>query len=397
MGSILEEVTNEFMDKNPNIKIEYEKVPNQDILTKMAAQAQGDSIPDIVDGNWGLTSFLAYNFARDITDMMKAQNLVDQFIPAGLAAATNLDGKIYGMPFHFGTEALYYRTDYFKDAGLDPAKPPKTWNELAETAKKLTDRSKNRYGFGIYGKNHVHRLFNYTINAGPDGDVFEYDQARGKYIITFNSPAAQKGWQFLVDMNLVHKVVPPNVLEMDYPAVTNAFAVGNLAMTSGSPWGAETFKGTNKDIAGKFAVGPHPLPDDFSGTPKLPVSPVIYGVGRTTKYPEEAFKFLKWLCVDRNVYWGAKSGYGTVIKAGLDAPEIKSSAHLPAFMAQAQYSFLAPHNIFLKEWNKVRTDAIEPEFQAALSGRKSVKDATNDCVKKIKEIVGDQGELKYPV
>jgi sn-glycerol 3-phosphate transport system substrate-binding protein len=50
---------------------------------------------------------------------------------------TTPDGKMLSMPFNSSTPVLYYNVDAFKAAGLDPAKPPKTWPEVGEVAQKL--------------------------------------------------------------------------------------------------------------------------------------------------------------------------------------------------------------------------------------------------------------------
>jgi sn-glycerol 3-phosphate transport system substrate-binding protein len=47
------------------------------------------------------------------------------------------DGKLISMPFNSSTPVLYYNKDAFKKAGLDPEKPPKTWEEVAEAGKTL--------------------------------------------------------------------------------------------------------------------------------------------------------------------------------------------------------------------------------------------------------------------
>jgi sn-glycerol 3-phosphate transport system substrate-binding protein len=47
------------------------------------------------------------------------------------------DGRMLSMPFNSSTPVLYYNLEAFKKAGLDPNKPPKTWPEVAEYAKKL--------------------------------------------------------------------------------------------------------------------------------------------------------------------------------------------------------------------------------------------------------------------
>jgi sn-glycerol 3-phosphate transport system substrate-binding protein len=59
------------------------------------------------------------------------------YLPAVAGYYTTTDGKMLSLPFNSSTPVLYYNKDAFKKAGLDPAKPPKTWPELAEDAKKL--------------------------------------------------------------------------------------------------------------------------------------------------------------------------------------------------------------------------------------------------------------------
>ena len=49
-------------------------------------------------------------------------------------------GKTWGIPFQRSTIVLYYNKELFKEAGLDPNRPPATWKEMAEYAQKLTKR-----------------------------------------------------------------------------------------------------------------------------------------------------------------------------------------------------------------------------------------------------------------
>lgn len=47
------------------------------------------------------------------------------------------DGKLVSMPFNSSTPVTWYNKDAFKKAGLDPNKPPRTWEETREAAKKI--------------------------------------------------------------------------------------------------------------------------------------------------------------------------------------------------------------------------------------------------------------------
>jgi hypothetical protein len=59
-----------------------------------------------------------------------------------------VDGKVYGVPSFAFVNWMYYRADWFKEAGLAP---PKTFDDFQAAAVKLTDPSKNRFGFGMRG------------------------------------------------------------------------------------------------------------------------------------------------------------------------------------------------------------------------------------------------------
>jgi len=59
------------------------------------------------------------------------------YLPAVTGYYSTADGKMLSMPFNSSTPVVYWNKDAFKKAGLDPEKPPKTWPETFEAAKKL--------------------------------------------------------------------------------------------------------------------------------------------------------------------------------------------------------------------------------------------------------------------
>ena len=85
-------------------------MPNADILTKLTAYAEANDLPDVIDGQFGLASFINLDAALDITDRVDAEGLRESFIPVALQAGTDGEGRILGLPFYTGTDALYYRT-----------------------------------------------------------------------------------------------------------------------------------------------------------------------------------------------------------------------------------------------------------------------------------------------
>jgi ABC-type glycerol-3-phosphate transport system substrate-binding protein len=391
-GKVLEQILADFQNENPNIKVEIDAVPNADILTKLTAYAEGGDLPDILDGQFGLASFINLDAALDVTQYVDDQGLRDSFIPVALKAGMDSEGRILGLPFYTGTDALYYRTDYFEEAGLDPNAPPATWDELTETATALTNARAGRYGFGMYGKTHTVRCIHFMQNNGADGEMMRLEDD-GSWTILVNSPESIGAIEYMVSLARDAKVVPPNVVEMDYPANVAAFAGGNIAMLTTGPWGAQTFVGTNPDIEGKFAVAKHPTPT--GETPILRQGSLIYAVGKTTKHPDEAFKLLRYFTHDKQPYFAANAKYGPTTKAALEDEAITGDPFLSVFLEQSQTAVVEPYEVQLGEWNQLK-DQFDPQWQSALLGDVSVTEGMNKAAQAFADILGDRATLKYP-
>ena len=126
-----------------------------DTKLKAQAAAKAGKPPAVVlmSANFNVDLKLSGDI-MSLEPMLKAEGTTREafladFWPA-LHANAMVDGELYGVPFHNSTPLLYYNVEHFKEAGLDPDKPPRTWAELVDAAKKLTKRDGDkveRYGF----------------------------------------------------------------------------------------------------------------------------------------------------------------------------------------------------------------------------------------------------------
>jgi multiple sugar transport system substrate-binding protein len=209
-----------------------------------------------------------------------------------------------------------------------------------------------------------------------------------------NSPDSIGAIEYMVSLAREHNAVPPNVVEMDYPANVAAFAGGNISMLTTGPWGAQTFVATNPDIEGKFAVAVHPTPD--GEPPVLRQGSLTYAVGKTTEYPDEAFRFLKWITHDRQTYFAANAKYGPTTKEALVDPAITEDPLLSVFLEQSLNAVVEPYEVELPEWNQLK-DMFDPQWQAALIGDKDVTTALDTVASHFVRILTDRSDLKYPI
>ena len=157
----------------------------------------------------------------DISAYVKEWGQGDQFL-AGPWNSTMYEGKNYGIPLGSNTVVLWINTDMAKAAGLDIAKPPKTWAEFATWAEKMTNKEKGVYGTALLAKKDETGTFLFlpwVLQNGADLD-------------TIDSPEAIAALAFWTD--LVNKGYAPK------SAITDGFAEIYQQFTTGTPMIAAT-------------------------------------------------------------------------------------------------------------------------------------------------------------
>ncbi len=142
---LMDQVITEFMAVNPNIEVINRETP-WDNRDQVAATAMASSTPPDVMMS---TRVETYKYAKEgliipIDDYVKASGLnVDKLFYPGEINNQRWNGKLWALPMPTGggNSSLYiYSKKLFKEAGLDPEKPPKTWQELDEVAQKITKK-----------------------------------------------------------------------------------------------------------------------------------------------------------------------------------------------------------------------------------------------------------------
>lgn len=123
---------------------------DQKFLTAVA----GGTGPDAAAQNrHTFLQFAAKGLYQDVTPWMEKAGIKgEDFTPVQLAEST-WDNKVYGLPLFTDVRYLFWNTKHFEEVGLDPAKPPTTWDELGAYTEKLNVKNGDtmeRYGFVPY-------------------------------------------------------------------------------------------------------------------------------------------------------------------------------------------------------------------------------------------------------
>ncbi|MEU1126913.1 extracellular solute-binding protein [Streptomyces sp. NPDC005899] len=137
----------------PNVTIEGRSTPGQCLEPpRFTAMLKAKSQPDVFYTYFtDLPQVLDNDGAEDITAYVN-----DTSVPAlkdidpNVLNSLKQDGKLYGLPTSNYTMGLLINRKLFKDAGLNPDAPPRTWEEVRAAAKKIAGLGKGVSGFGEY-------------------------------------------------------------------------------------------------------------------------------------------------------------------------------------------------------------------------------------------------------
>jgi multiple sugar transport system substrate-binding protein len=141
-----------FQQQNPGITIKAEDHGwDQPLRTAVLTAIAGNTVPEITTGEAFVHEFAALGAFAAVGD---AGLSADQFAP-GPVKGSIYKGKLYGVPIFTSPFALETNVRTAKLAGLDPLKPPQTWQELianSQQAYKAGQAAANKFvGFNVYG------------------------------------------------------------------------------------------------------------------------------------------------------------------------------------------------------------------------------------------------------
>jgi sn-glycerol 3-phosphate transport system substrate-binding protein len=307
----------------------------------------------------------------------KAAEFFDNFWPA-LKPNAVIDGKIYGIPYQNSTPLMYYSVDAFKDAGLDPDKPPTTWAEWIDAAKKLTKPGGERWGINFPGTYDYCGWITSALVMQNGGQYYNHDYGGEVY---YNAPSAQGALTLLDTLVNKAKVMPPGV--SDANACTSAFFAGRLGTMLLST-GSLSFVRENMKAPYKVAF----LPKAVRNAAPIGGASLILPKGNTPERQAAAWTLISWLISPETAgEWSRFTGYFAPRKAAYDLPEMQKfmTEHPDAKIALDQLKFAVP---WFDTFNTVAVrKAMEDQVQAILSGKAAPADAAAAAQKAADELL----------
>jgi multiple sugar transport system substrate-binding protein len=216
----IEGVIDDFESENPGTSVKWIDIPFEGAQEKISTDAQSGTLPDVINLN--------PNFAQPLekqglfVDLEEAAPALQDIYVEGAWDAFQVPGEdgAYGFPWYLSSEVTMYNSTMFEQAGLDPAAPPTTYEELFDDARTLSAA-----GAGFAGM-HPALENRFITDLGRLGVPLINDEGTEW---TFNTPDAEAYVDELVDLYQTG-VFPQDSLTQDHSKETEAYQAGQIAL-----------------------------------------------------------------------------------------------------------------------------------------------------------------------
>jgi multiple sugar transport system substrate-binding protein len=282
------ELVTKFEAANPGITIKMEITTSNGLPQRVLTALQSGAAPDIIEVQhpW-VNGYAKAGLVLPLTDVIGDTS---DYNKAAITYDT-LDGQLYGWPYRVEGVAVIYNVDLFKAAGLDPAKPPQTWDEWMAAAKAMT--RDGVYGFGITGGGEVGNTVTRSVPLiwMNGGNLISDDQKSA----TINAPEAVAAVKFYTDV-FKNGYAPDSTLQNDGLALRALFIAKKIGMYMGGQFDLPPIKAGDPTIN----VGAFPLPHPEGKETTAIVNGWSFVIPKDAKNPDDAKKFLTFVNTTEN-------------------------------------------------------------------------------------------------
>jgi multiple sugar transport system substrate-binding protein len=341
------DVKKEFEAANPGITVKFEVVPWDVLLQKLTTDITAGTNADLsIIGTRWLIDFVQQDVAEPLDGYIKP-DFKDRFIDTFLSPSI-MEGKTYGLPIAASARAMYYNKELFEKAGI--AKPPATWTELQEDARKIKALGSGTFGFGLQGKEIETDVYYYYAMWSQGTEILNKDGTSG--LGTPGALEAAKLYKSMIDEGLTE----PGVTSNNREDVQNLFKQGKVGMMITAPFLSNQIK----DEAPNLKYGVAAIPDGPTGargTYGVTDSIIMF---KNSKNKDEAWKLLDFLfTTEQRAKFTQGEGFLPVNKEEAKMDYYVNNADLAAFTALLPDARFAPVIPGWEEVAQITSDAMQ--------------------------------------
>ncbi|MGC9504950.1 ABC transporter substrate-binding protein [Baaleninema sp.] len=275
----------DYESQHPDTEIDWVDVPWSAMEAKMLASVSAQTAPDLANLNPTFSALLAGRNAWLNLDDRVSETVRQQYL-SPIWDASRFQGQSFGIPWYVTTRITIYNRQLFQTAGID--RPPATYAELAQLAKKVKDKT-GKYAFFV------------TVVPDDSGEVLESLVQMGVRLVddsgkaAFNTPKGKAAFEYWVKLYR-DGLIPRDVLTQGHQRAIELYQAGELALLTSGPQFFQTIANNAPDIAAVSEAAPQITGD----TGKIAVAVMNVVIPKDTDNPEEAIDFALFLTNPEN-------------------------------------------------------------------------------------------------
>jgi ABC-type glycerol-3-phosphate transport system substrate-binding protein len=362
----------EFEAKFPQINVELTKLPTSgtDITIKLNAAALSGDYPDLL--SLYIASVPGRAAKGDLADLRpylkKWPDKADLF-PSSLSSCV-YEKKQLGIGFYPAPVLLVYRTDYFQEAGLDPAQPPQTWEDIRKYAYKLVKKDASgrviRAGMDIPAMNAGTFMYIFLRQGGS----LVVNEKTGKP--SCSDKGAVAAFNYMV--SLKDQTIPFDGQKLtDYP-----FMKGNAAMSYINIAQLANLLRNNPSLQDKVAYAPV-----TKGVKQIAFcGNRVFAIGKTSKYKDQTWEFLKFMLSKNQMLKRAKELNIPVTRKSLESEYVTLNPKLNKVILD--YARIGKPNP-MAPWFTSFSKQLQVAYEEVYTGKKTAQQALKDVEKTMKK------------
>ncbi|MHB0928012.1 MAG: ABC transporter substrate-binding protein [Candidatus Nanopelagicales bacterium] len=365
-GTALASLVADFNKANPGIVVKPVTFPWGDLLPKLQAAIASGKTPALAATDIAWMANL--HQSGKLVDLGKALGGVKKAtgdIYPNLLTYSLYKGRLQSLPVSTNNLALFYNKDLFRKAGLNPNRPPQTWDDMRADAKKIAALGGGVQGMEIYtgvGEGLTWQFQPYLWQIGA-GFLNKSNTAP-----TFNTPAGQAALQFLVD-----------IINTDHSATAGQWGAFDKGMAGMRIDGSWMVGGYRDNAPFEFGTAMLPVPAGGTHATNMGGEQIMAFKGGAAQQAA-ALRFIKWFSsTPIQAKWDVATDFmpirASVASSTVLLKHLVDEPGLKAFVDQQKYAQARPAIAAYPAVSDAFSKALEPAFYGTVTVAQALTNA----------------------
>jgi len=366
---VIQPILDQFEADHPDLRVESQQLTWQSGFEKIVLAFASGRVPDLCElGSTWVARFASEGVltALDVPPDSLRQSVL-------LSEPGVYRDRVYALPWLVGTRALFFNRALFRRAGLDSGRPPETWRELLDAARRIDALGPEIHGFGTNaGERHVLYKKFMPFAWGNGGRILDDGGTRA----VFDSDENLEALEFFLALAKASLIEKQAVLDQ-------VFKEGRIGMLLSGSWNLKSIPEDAPSL--EFGVALVPRPDKPSGEHVSFGGAEMLVIPAASDQPDAALELARFLA-EPDQAWRIADEVRSVWPAARRAEERLSGLGPEAavFVAQMQTARTPPAD---PRWVEIEA-AIDTHLERALYGRAAPAAALGDAQRDIERILG---------